>query len=104
MNPKGVNLTDVWDDIPPVRHSKYKSGERSANALSSKILDRVVEMSTKPGDLVIDPFGGSGTTFAVCEARHRRWMGTDIDFAPVIAERVHTDLFLHRNDDVLDLG
>jgi hypothetical protein len=31
-------------------------------------------------------------------------MGTDIDFAPVIAERVHTDLFLHRNDDVLDLG
>ena len=25
MNPKGVNLTDVWNDIPPVRHAKYKS-------------------------------------------------------------------------------
>lgn len=104
MNPKGVNLTDVWDDIPPVRHQKYKSSDRKANALSSKILDRVVEVSTQPGDLVVDPFGGSGTTFAVCEARHRHWLGTDIDFAPVIKERLSGDLFLHKNDDVLDLS
>lgn len=104
MNPKGVNLTDVWTDIPPVRHSKYKSGDRKANALSSKLLDRVVEISTEPGDLVIDPFGGSGTTFAVCENKHRRWMGTDIDFAEVIKERLSGDLYLHKNDDVIDLG
>lgn len=103
MNPKGVNLSDVWSDIPPVRHWKYKSSERKANALSSKLLDRVVEMSTEPGDLVIDPFGGSGTTAAVCEARHRRFMVTDIDFAPVIKERLSGDLFLHKNTDRLDL-
>lgn len=103
MNPKGVNLTDVWDDIPPVRHWKYKSSDRKANALSSKVLDRVVEMSTMPGDLVVDPFGGSGTTFAVCEVKHRRWLGTDIDFADVIQERLSGDLFLHRSEDVLDL-
>ena len=29
MNPKGVNLTDVWDDIPPVRHWKFKSKTRT---------------------------------------------------------------------------
>lgn len=103
MNPKGVNLTDIWMDIPPVRHQKYKSSDRKANALSSKILDRVVEMSTAPGDLVLDPFGGSGTTFAVCEAKHRNWLGTDIDFAPVIKERLEGDLYLHRNSDVVDL-
>lgn len=102
MNPNGVNLTDVWDDIPPVRHQKYKSTDRKANALSSKILDRVVEISTQPGDLVIDPFGGSGTTFAVCESRHRRWMGTDIDFASVIKERLSGDLFLHKNEDYIE--
>jgi site-specific DNA-methyltransferase (adenine-specific) len=67
MNPRGVTLKDVWTDIPPVRHWKYKSKDRPANALSTKILDRVIEMSTVPGDLVLDPFGGSGTTFAVCE-------------------------------------
>jgi len=103
MNPKGVNLTDVWHDIPPVRHWKYKSTDRKANALSSKILQRVVEMSTEPGDLVVDPFGGSGTTYAVCEALHRKWLGTDIDFAPVIRERLTGDLFLHKSDDVVDL-
>ncbi|WP_223806191.1 site-specific DNA-methyltransferase [Marichromatium sp. AB32] len=103
MNPKGVNLTDIWTDIPPVRHQKYKSDKRKANALSSKLLDRVVEISTEPGDLVIDPFGGSGTTFAVCEAKHRKWLGTDIDFAPVIKHRLQNDLYLHQNTDVLDL-
>ncbi|WP_138509425.1 DNA-methyltransferase [Maricaulis alexandrii] len=103
MNPKGVNLSDVWHDIPPVRHQKYKSSDRKANALSSKILDRVIEISTEPGDLVVDPFGGSGTTFASAEAKHRRWMGTDIDFAPVIEERMTGNRYLHRNDDVVDL-
>lgn len=103
MNPKGVNLTDVWNDIPPVRHWKYKSTDRKANALSSKVLDRVVEVSTEPGDIVIDPFGGSGTTFAVCEVRHRHWLGTDIDFAPVIKERLTGDLLLHKSEDVLDV-
>ena len=59
MNPKGVNLKDVWADIPPVRHWKFKSKNRRANALSTKILDRVVEISTVPGEMVMDPFGGS---------------------------------------------
>lgn len=103
MNPKGVNLTDVWNDVPPVRHRKYKSSDRSANALSSKILDRVIDMSTEPGDLVVDPFGGSGTTFAVCEIKARHWLGTDIDFAPVIKDRLQGDLMLHNSDDVLDI-
>jgi site-specific DNA-methyltransferase (adenine-specific) len=49
LNPKGLNLTDVWGDIPPVRHWKFKSKKRRANALSTKLLERVVEMSTDPG-------------------------------------------------------
>jgi site-specific DNA-methyltransferase (adenine-specific) len=60
MNPAGVNLTDVWYDIPPVRHSKYK--KRAANELSLKLMDRVVALASDPGSLVLDPFGGSGTT------------------------------------------
>src|SRR5260221_8355507 len=59
MNPNGVTLKDVWTDIPPVRHWKFKSKDRRANALSTKILDRVVEMSTIRGQLVFDPFGCS---------------------------------------------
>lgn len=103
MNPRGVTLKDVWTDIPPVRHWKFKSKERRANALSTKILDRVIEMSTNPGDLVVDPFGGSGTTFAVCEKKGRQWIGTEIDFAKEIIDRLESgEIHSHRNDDVIE--
>lgn len=103
MNPLGVNLKDVWTDIPPVRHWKFKSQSRKANALSTKILDRVIEMSTVPGDLVLDPFGGSGTTFAVCEQRDRRWIGIEIDYTAQIIERLRSgDVKHHRNEDVVE--
>ena len=104
MNPKGVNLKDVWTDIPPVRHWKFKSKERTANALSTKTLDRVIEMSTLPGDMVIDPFGGSGTTFAVCEKKGRQWMGTEIDFSPQIIDRLESgEIHSHKNDDFVEV-
>jgi site-specific DNA-methyltransferase (adenine-specific) len=100
MNPNGVTLKDVWTDIPPVRHWRYKSKERRANALSTKILDRVVEMSTARGELVLDPFGGSGTTFAVCEKKGREWIGSEIDFAQEIIDRLESgEIHSHRNDD-----
>jgi site-specific DNA-methyltransferase (adenine-specific) len=103
MNPKGVTLKDVWTDIQPVRHWKFKSKDRRANALSTKILDRVIEMSTLPNDLVFDPFGGSGTTFAVCERKGSRWFETEIDYAQEIIERLESNLIhSHANADVID--
>ena len=103
MNPNGVTLKDVWTDIPPVRHWKFKSKARRANALSTKILDRVIDMSTEPGDLVVDPFGGSGTTFVVCESKHRHWIGAEIDFAREIVDRLESDeIHAHKNSDFLE--
>jgi len=103
MNPNGVTLKDVWTDIPPVRHWKFKSRNREANALSTKILDRVVEMSTVPGDIVLDPFGGSGTTFVVCERKERHWIGMEIDYANEIIERLETDeIRPHKNEDFVE--
>ena len=103
MNPLGVNLKDVWTDIPPVRHWRFKSRHRPANALSTKVLERAIEMSTRPGDLVLDPFGGSGTTYAVCELRDRRWIGIELDTCPAIVERLQQRAIgHHRNDDVVD--
>lgn len=102
MNPKGVTLKDVWTDIPPVRHRKFKPGQRSANALSTKLLERVIEMSTVPGDLVLDPFGGSGTTYAVCEQRHRLWIGIEIEDPTPIVERLNGEVGNHRNEDFVE--
>ena len=85
MNPKGVSLTDVWGDIPPVRHKKYKY--RSANQLSLKLLDRILDIATKEGDLVLDPFGGSGTTYVACELKGRRWLGAELGTIEPILDR-----------------
>lgn len=86
MNPKGVNLTDVWIDIPPVRHRRYKN--RVANELPLKLLDRILDIATVEGDLVLDPFGGSGTTFAACELKGRRWIGSELGDCTAIIDRL----------------
>lgn len=102
MHPNGVNLKDVWTDIPPVRHKKFKPSGRTENALSTKLLDRVIQMSTMPGDLVFDPFGGSGTTFAVCEKLGRRWVGSELEDVSPILLRLANHVDHHRNDDFVE--
>jgi len=97
MNPKGVNLTDVWNDIPPVRHWKFKSKKRKANQLSTKLVRRCVELSSRPGDLVLDPFGGSGTTYDVCEHAGRHWIGMEVEkeSCDIIIERLESGTVHH---------
>jgi len=103
MNPLGVNLTDVWNDIPPVRHWKFKSKRRKANQLSTKLLSRVIQMSTNKGDVVLDPFGGSGTTYDVCEREGRHWIGIELENCDVIVERLENkDLYHHPNHDYVE--
>lgn len=103
MNPRGVNLTDVWNDIPPVRHWKFKSKRRTENQLSTKLIWRCVQMSSYPGEVVLDPFGGAGTTFDVCEHTGRHWVGIEIQHTDVIVERLAAmEIAHHSVTDVVD--
>lgn len=86
LNINGINVSDVWSDIYPVRHKSSKN--RDYNELSVKLLDRVISMSTNEGDLVLDPFGGSGTTFAVAQWLKRRWIGCELGDCSVITNRL----------------
>ncbi|MBO8129618.1 MAG: site-specific DNA-methyltransferase [Peptococcaceae bacterium] len=94
LNPNGINLTDVWYDIPPVRHSKYKT--RDSNELSIKLLERVISLASNEGDIVFDPFGGSGTTYIVAEILNRRWIGIEIGPTDTIIDRFN-DIGFHRS-------
>lgn len=85
LNIEGMSLTDVWKDISPVRHDKYK--HRDSNELPLKLLERIISMASNEGDLVFDPFGGSGTTFIVSEILNRRWIGTEIGPIDLIMDR-----------------
>ncbi|MGD2247652.1 MAG: site-specific DNA-methyltransferase [Candidatus Methanofastidiosia archaeon] len=83
LNPKGLTLTDFWDDTSPVRHKKFK--KRSANELKPIIPRRAILMSTNPGDIILDPFGGGGSTYIQAELNKRFWIGSEIgDCAPII--------------------
>ena len=105
MNPRGVNLSDVWTDIPPVRHKRHK--RREANELSLKLMDRIISLASDPGSLVLDPFGGSGTTFAAAELLDRRWIGSELECSDIVArfDRLDDDREylreLHGNKNVL---
>lgn len=105
MNPLGVSLSDVWTDIPPVRHAKYK--KRDANALSLKLMDRIICMASDPGSIVIDPFGGSGTTYVAAELNGRRWIGSELEcstivdrFSDISSDRDHI-MDIHKNKNTL---
>ena len=86
MNPEGVNVSDVWTDIYPVRHSNSKN--RKFNELSVKFLGRIISMATNEGDIVCDPFGGSGTTYAVAQLLKRKWIGCELGNCDIIKERL----------------
>ena len=52
---------------------------------------------------MLDPFGGSGTTFVVCEEKDRHWIGIEIDFAKEIIDRIECDdIKSHKNHDYVE--
>ncbi|MFX1511802.1 MAG: DNA methyltransferase [Promethearchaeota archaeon] len=66
---------NIWVDISGYQKTK-QTLYPSEN--SEKLLERVIKLSTKEGDIVADFFCGSGTTLAVAEKLKRRWIGIDI--------------------------
>jgi hypothetical protein len=72
-----VTVGDVWTDIDRINQTaKERVGYPTQKPLA--LLRRIVEASSKPGDVVLDPFCGCGTTIEACERLGRRWIGIDI--------------------------
>lgn len=82
FNARGKNPGDVWGDI---KQLTYKSKELvSREALNTiqkpeKLIERLVRASSRPGDLVLDPFAGVGTCPAVCKRLGRDYIGIEWD-------------------------
>ena len=70
-------LTNVWDDVPFQGIAREGGARFIRNKKPERLLARVVAMSTDPGDWVLDPFLGSGTTAAVAHKMSRRWVGIE---------------------------
>lgn len=77
LNPEGLNLTDFWDDTSPNRHKKFKV-RPGVNELKLVVPERAILISTNEGDLVLDPFGGGGSTYQAAEKHRRQWLGIEM--------------------------
>ncbi len=73
----GIPLQDLWTDISPISaHAAERVGYPTQKPLA--LLERIIQASSNPGDVVLDPFCGCGTTIAAAEKLGRRWIGIDI--------------------------
>lgn len=84
----GMYVTDVWDDIRELTSGYFAGDEalrdREGNRLHKQqspiqLLLRIILSSTNPGDLVLDPFAGTGTTIVVAHQLGRQAVGIEID-------------------------
>ena len=95
---------DVWIDIPPVNsQAKERVGYPTQKPLA--LLRRIIEASSNPRDLVLDPFCGCATTCVAADDLGRNWAGIDISpkAAELVVQRIaeHQGLFrdiIHRRD------
>lgn len=73
---RGVAVQDVWLDINRLdSHSRERIGFETQKPTT--LLERIVEASSNPGDVVLDPYVGSGTTAVVAERMKRSWVALD---------------------------
>jgi adenine-specific DNA-methyltransferase len=70
-------LTNLWDDIAFQGIAREGGARFVRNKKPEKLLARILELSTDPGDWVLDAFLGSGTTAAVAHKMGRRWVGVE---------------------------
>lgn len=87
-HPKGAKPKDVLE-IPTLSNSSWER-EKHPTQKPVELVKKCVLASSNIGGMVIDPFGGSGTTYAVAEALNRKWLGseTNIEYCNIIRRRV----------------
>ncbi|MBM4375802.1 MAG: site-specific DNA-methyltransferase [Deltaproteobacteria bacterium] len=86
---KDQPVDTLWDDyeVRPLRH-RPKGEEMGYDTQKPEgLLERIVRWATRPGDLVLDVYAGSGTTLAVAERLGRRWLGCDVGEASIAIVR-----------------
>ncbi len=73
----GMALQDIITDLPPIAaHAEERLGYATQKPVA--LLERIIEASSNPGDVVLDPFCGCATTLEAAHKLGRKWIGIDI--------------------------
>ena len=81
LDKQGKQIEDYWTDIRTGSHIPKiirSSAENYPTLKDEKLLERIISATTQEGDLVLDFFGGSGTTATASEKLRRKWITCDI--------------------------
>jgi site-specific DNA-methyltransferase (adenine-specific) len=77
----GSTVGDLWMDIQMGRTAKERLGWDTQKPVA--LLERIVEASSNPGDVVLDPFCGCGTALIAAQKLDRKWIGIDITYLSI---------------------
>jgi len=78
----GVPFQDIWSDIKTMHNlSMERLGFPTQKPLA--LLERIISASSNPGDVVLDPFCGCGTTIHEAQKLGRQWIGIDITYLAI---------------------
>lgn len=77
LHPFGPLVSDSWTDIHRIKHDKYR--DKHPCQLPIHLLERIILMTTDEGDVVLDPFVGTGTSAIAAKRLGRNYIGIDVD-------------------------
>jgi DNA modification methylase len=93
-----VELSDIWSDIHRIKHKRDRDAHPCQ--LPDKLMERIIKLATRPGDVVFDPFCGAGTTAIAAMKLGRKFVVTEVDQdyvritnEKIAAMREHEDMF-----------
>ena len=91
-NPLGKNPSDVWE-IPNVKANHIEKTEHPCQ-FPIAIPQRLIKALTKPADVVMDPFSGSGTTAVACVLENRKFIGCELkeEYIEIADKRINEAL------------
>lgn len=79
---RGKPLDDVWVDIPPLNsQAAERLGYPTQKPLA--LLERIINASSNPGDCILDPFCGCGTSIHAAQKLGREWIGIDVTYLAI---------------------
>jgi site-specific DNA-methyltransferase (adenine-specific) len=78
----GQPCPSIWDDIPPI-HALTSERLGYPTQKPQALLERIINASSNPGDVVLDPFCGCGTTVHAAQKLDRQWIGIDITYLAI---------------------
>ncbi|MDC8001658.1 DNA methyltransferase [Aequorivita todarodis] len=95
-NPLGAKPKDVLE-IPTISNGSWEKTLHKTQK-PVELLRKIILSSSNQDSLILDPFGGSGTTYAVAEALGRKWLGTELEdeFCQIIRNRISDKNHLER--------